>query len=66
MPCKGNRKYSVCFYCSHNHRYLEEELHNLIDPLEIAIVAYALYLTNSETKNTAFAALDRIKRYESE
>ncbi|XP_050713228.1 CD109 antigen-like isoform X2 [Eriocheir sinensis] len=45
-------------------RYLEQELVNLSDPLEVAITAYALYLANSVAKESAFAALDRIKRYE--
>ncbi|KAK8397836.1 hypothetical protein O3P69_004560 [Scylla paramamosain] len=45
-------------------RYLEAELINIRDPLEIAIVAYALSLANSVSKETAFILLDRMKRSE--
>lgn len=47
-------------------RYLERELRNIRDPYEVAIVAYALSVSNSVEKEAAFNQLDRIKREESE
>lgn len=60
------KKYMAGLYIFLYYRYLEQELVNLSDPLEVAITAYALYLANSVAKESAFASLDRIKRYESE
>ncbi|XP_063601843.1 CD109 antigen-like [Penaeus indicus] len=45
-------------------RYLERELRNIRDPYEVAIVAYALSLSNSVEKEAAFNQLDRMKREE--
>ncbi|XP_047481542.1 CD109 antigen-like [Penaeus chinensis] len=45
-------------------RYLERELRNIRDPYEVAIVAYALSVSNSVEKEAAFNQLDRIKREE--
>ncbi|ROT65787.1 hypothetical protein C7M84_016234 [Penaeus vannamei] len=45
---------------------LERELRNIRDPYEVAIVAYALSVSNSVEKEAAFNQLDRIKREESE
>ncbi|KAK8389963.1 hypothetical protein O3P69_012881 [Scylla paramamosain] len=45
-------------------RYLEKELVYIVDPYELAIVAYALSLANSVEKETAYGKLDGKKRKE--
>lgn len=55
----------ICFF-TFLCRYLEEELIYIRDPLEMAIVAYALSLADSVSRESAFIALDSMKRSESE
>ncbi|KAL7646788.1 UNVERIFIED_CONTAM: hypothetical protein RMT77_002043 [Armadillidium vulgare] len=45
-------------------RFLERHLHQIKDPYELAVVAYALSVSNSGEKEVAYSLLNKIKREE--
>lgn len=46
----------------HDTSYLERYLNRIVDPYEVAMVAYALSLVNSPAKETAFGLLHTMQR----